>query len=178
MDTLEPQQLVKEAQAEYQNRNFQAAAKLYQAAAESYCAKGDDISRAEMANNCSVAYLNGGEAGLALQATQGSEQVFEKIGDLKQQGMAIGNQAAALEKLKRQDEAVQAYQRSAELLEAAGEYELRAYVMKAMSMLQLRQRRYLEAYATLRAGIMGVKHPNVKQRLLRSLIQIPYRLIR
>ncbi len=178
METFIPQQLAEQGQAAYRNVEYLSAAKLYRAAAEGFKASGDEINAAEMANNCSVAYLRGGEAADALAASRGTELVFAAIGDLKRQAMAIGNQAAALEKLKRLDEALQAYQRSAELLAEAGEDELRSYVMQAISTLQLRNRHVLEAYASLRAGIMGVKKPSLKQRLLRSLIQIPYRLIK
>jgi tetratricopeptide (TPR) repeat protein len=178
METLDLKILVAEGQAAYQKKDYLTAARLYKAAAESYAVIGDETRSAEMANNCSVAYLNGGDAALALQAARDTERVFEKAGDFRQQAIAIGNQAVALEKLKRWEEAMQAYQRSAELLKTAGDQELRSYVMQAISMLQLRQRHYLEAYATLRAGYMDIERPNLKQQLLKSLIQIPYRLIR
>jgi tetratricopeptide (TPR) repeat protein len=178
METLTPRQLAEEGRAEYQNKAYLSAAKLYQAAAEGFKASGDEIMVAEMANNSSVAYLKGGEAAKAFEMVDGTEKVFEAKGNVRLQAIAIGNQAAALEKLKRLDEARQAYEKSAELLNEAGEFELRAYAMQAISLLQLRKRRYLEAYATLRAGIMAVKEPNLKQRLLKSLIQIPYHFIR
>jgi tetratricopeptide (TPR) repeat protein len=178
METLNPSQLAEEGRVAYQNKDFLSAAKLYQAAAEGFTASGDEVSAAEMANNSSVAYLKGGQAVKALEMADGTEKVFEKKGNLRQQAVAIGNQAAALEKLKRREEARLAYEKCAELLNEAGEFELRAYVMQALSMLQLRKRRYLEAYATLRAGIMGVKKPNFKQRLLKSLIQIPYTFLK
>ncbi len=178
METFTPQQLAEQGQAAYRNVEFLSAAKFYRAAAEGFKASGDEINAAEMANNCSVACLKGGEEADALAVSRGTELVFAAIGDLKRQAMAIGNQAAALAKLKRLDEALLAYQRSAELLAEAGEDELRSYVMQAISTLQLRNRQVLEAYASLRAGIMGVKKPSIKQRLLRSLIQLPYRLIK
>ncbi len=178
METLNPQQLAEEGQAAYRNKEFLSAAKLYQAAAEGFKASGDEIKAAELANDCSVAYLKGGEAAQALGASQGTEQVFAAIGNLKQQAIAIGNQAAALQDLKKWVEALTAYQKSAELLLAAGETELRAYVMQAISSIQLRNHQYLEAYATLRAGVMGVKKPDLKQRVLKLLVQIPYKLIK
>jgi tetratricopeptide (TPR) repeat protein len=178
METLKPYQLADEGQAAYQNKEYLSAAQIYMAAAEAFKAQGDEIKAAEMLNNCSVAYLKEGEAVNAFAAAQGTERVFAQIGDLKQQAMSIGNQAAALEKLKRIDEAMQAYEKSAALLLEAGDWEFRYYVMQSISSLQLRKRKYLEAYATLRVGIMGVKKPNLKQRLLKSLIQIPYKLIK
>lgn len=178
MKTLNPQQLADEGQAEYQKNDYLSAAKLYEAAAEGFLAAGDTHQTAEMANNCSVSWLKAGNAQAALQAASGTEQVFEREGDTKQQACAIGNQAAALEKLQRWDEAFAAYTKSAKLLDQAGEDDLHAYVMQSISLLHLKKRHYLEAYATMRAGIMGVRKPNLKQRLLKTLIQIPYKLIK
>lgn len=178
METLSPKQLTKEAQAEYQNKQFLSAAKLYQAAAEGFLAAGADLDAAEQANNSSVAYLKAGEAEAALAAVTGTELIFASKGDIKGQALALGNQAAALEKLKRYDPAMEAYEQSAELLKQAGEADLRAYVMQAISSLQLRKRHYLEAYATMRAGILGIVKPNLRQRLLKTLIQIPYNFLK
>jgi tetratricopeptide (TPR) repeat protein len=178
METLNPHQLVKEAQTEYQNKQYLSAAQLYKAAAEGFLASGDELEAARQANNCSVAYLKGGNAKLALEAASGTQNMFARYGDIKGQAMAIGNQAAALERLKRYEDALAAYERSAEWLKEAGETELRAYVLQSISSLQLRKRQYLEAYATMRAGIMGLKKPNFRQRLLKTLIQIPYNFLK
>lgn len=178
METLQPQQLAQEAQAAYQKQDYLTAARLFQAAAEGYLAAGDRLEHAEMANNCSVAHFKAGDAQSALDAAQGTEQVFASAGKTRQQAMALGNQAAALDKLKRLDEAISAYIQSADLLKVAGDDELRAYTMQSLSMLQLRKRKYLEAYATMRAGVMGIKKPNLRQRLLKTLIQIPYNLMK
>ncbi len=174
METLNPNQLADEGQAEYKKGQYLSAAKLFKAAAEGFLAAGAQLKAAEMANNASVAWLKGGDALAALESASGTEQLFELNGDIRQQAIAVGNQAAALEKLKRLDEAMSAYRLSAKLLEQAGDYELRAYALQALSMLQLRKRHVLEAYATMQSGIMGVKNPNLKQRLLKSLIRIPY----
>jgi tetratricopeptide (TPR) repeat protein len=178
METLLPGQLVEEGRAAYQKGAYISAAEFYRAAAEGFLAGGDERKAAEMANNSSVAYLKGGDARASLQAAQGTEQVFSALGDMKQQAMAIGNQAAALEKLKRYDEAMTAYERSANMLKEAGESELRAYVLQSISSLYLRKRHYLEAYAAMREGILGIQKPNFKQRFLKTLIQLPYNFFR
>ncbi len=178
METLNPQQLAEEGQAAYNKKEFLSAAKLFQAAAEGFKASGDELKAAELANDCSVAYLKSGEPSQAFEAAQGTEHVFAAAGNLKQQAIAFGNQAAALQELKRVSEALVAYQSAAELLLEAGETELRVYEMQAISSIQLRNHQYLEAYATLRAGIVGVKKPDFKQRVLKLLVQIPYRLIK
>jgi len=178
METLFPQQLASEAQAEYQQGKYLSAAMLFKAAADGYSAEKDELQAAEMANNCSVAYLKAGEAKSALEAVAGTDLIFATKADIKRQAMAIGNQAAALEQLGNLDDAMKAYTRSAELLNDAGEFELRAYVLQSLSMILLRKRRYLEAYAIMRAGVMGVNQPKLQQKLLKVLIDIPFKFLK
>ncbi|OGO13745.1 MAG: hypothetical protein A2Y53_03185 [Chloroflexi bacterium RBG_16_47_49] len=178
MEALNPQQLADEGQADYKKGDYLSAARLFRAAADGFSSAGDELCAAEMANNCSVAYLKAGEAKSALEAASGTDLIFSSKGDIKRQAMAVGNQAAALEKLNQLDEAIIAYEKSAELLNNAGEYELRAYVCQSISNLQLRRGRYLEAYATMRAGVLGVKQPNLTQRMLKTLMDVPFKFLK
>ncbi len=178
METLHPQQLAEQGQAEYLKKEYLSAAKLYKAAADGFLAAGDSIKAAQLLNDCSVAYFKAGNAGAALEEASGTDETLASSGDRKLQAIALGNQAAALEKLNRLDEAMERYEKSSRLLAEAGESELRLYVMQSISAIQLRRRHYLEAFAAMHAGIMGVKKPTFKQKLLKSLIQIPFKLVR
>jgi tetratricopeptide (TPR) repeat protein len=177
METLTAQQLADEGQADYIKGDYLSAARLFQAAADGFSSISDELSAAEMANNCSVAYLKAGDAKNALEAVLGTDLVFASQGDIKRQAMAVGNRAAALEKLKRDDEAITAYEESAELFNQVGEFELRAYVFQSISSMQMRRGRYLEAYAIMRVGILGVKEPNLTQRLLKTLMDVPFKFL-
>ncbi len=178
METINPQQLVAEAQAEYGKGNYLSAARSFKAAADSFITRGEELQAAEMLNNCSVAYLKAGEAQAALDAASETDLNFATHGDKKRQGMAVGNQAAALEALKHSDEAMVAYEKSAELLKEAGEFELRAYVLQSLSELQLKRGRYLEAYTTMRAGVVGIKKTNIQQKLVKALMEIPFKFLK
>jgi tetratricopeptide (TPR) repeat protein len=178
MDTFTPKQLADEGQAEYSKGEFLSAARLFKAAADGFSLVGDELSVAEMANNCSVAFLKGGDAISALEAVNGTDRVFALMGDIKRQAMAVGNRATVLEELNRLDEAILGYEQSAELFNQVGEYEMRAYVCKSISSLLMKRGRYLEAYATMRAGVMGVKEANLTQRLLKNLMDIPFKFIK
>jgi len=178
METLTPQQLAEEAQAEYKAGQFRSAASLFKAAADGFSSIGDELSAAEMNNNSSVAFLRAGDAMSALDATTGTTEVFASAGDRKRQALAIGNRAAALEKLHRPDEAMINYEESARLLGEVEEWELRAHVLQSISSMQMKRGRFLEAYATLRSGILRIEKPNLQQRILKSLVNIPYRLLK
>jgi hypothetical protein len=51
-------------------------------------------------------------------------------------------------------------------------------VMQSLSAIQLRKGQYLEAYATMGQGVMGIKKPNLTQRILKSLMKLPFKFIR
>jgi tetratricopeptide (TPR) repeat protein len=170
-------QLISDGKSAYQQGDFLAAARAFDAAAESYTAAGDALNAAEMSNNSSVAYLQAGEAQEALRSVEGTPVVFANAGDRRRQGMSLGNLGAALEAVGRLDEAADVYRQSAELLEATGEDDLRAYVMKSLSALQLRKGRHIEAVATMESGLEGIKHPKPQQSFLKKLLGIPRKLL-
>jgi tetratricopeptide (TPR) repeat protein len=178
MEPLNPQQLGEDGQAEFKNGDYLSAAGLFKAAADGYSITGDELNAAEMLNNCSVAYQKAGDAEAAFEAVKGTDIVFAANGDIKRQAMSLGNRAGALEQLNRFDEAIEVYKNSAELLGNAGENELRAYVYQSISSLQLRQHRFLEAYASMHAGVLGIKKPNTRQRFLKFLLNVPYKLFK
>lgn len=161
----------------YKRKDYRKAAEAYRMATEAYTSSGNKLMAAEVANNCSVAWLKFGDAQAALDAVKGTEVVFAEGGDILRQGFAWGNQGSALEALGRLDEAISAYEQSATLLKQAGETEMRLYVMESLSELQFRTGRQLQALATMKAGLDGVKRPSPKQSLVRKILEIPFDIL-
>ena len=125
---------------------------------------------AEMKNNQSVALLRNKQAQAALEAAQGTDEVFAEAGDTRRQGMALANQASALEALKRFKEAIDFYTRAGEALEKAGEMDLRLEVMQLLSALYLRRFKLFDAIIALQSGLAAVKNPTPKQRFMKKLL--------
>lgn len=172
-ETASPQKLAKEGKAAYKSGEYEAAARLFEAARQGYQAVNDPLNAAEMANNCSVSYLQAEDGEAALAAMQGSDAVFAQAGDLKRQGMALSNRGAALEALERSEEAIATYQEAAKILQQAGEDQMRAQVMQSLSSLQLKLGRQWEALGSMQAGLEGVQDPSLKQKLLKKLLNTP-----
>jgi len=172
-----PHKLVREGNEAYNKGEYHSAALSFAAASREFAVLGDQFKIAEMANNCSVAYLQLGQPQKALEVLEGAAEIFKIEGDLKFQGMTYGNQAAALEALDRLDEAEQLYKESSELLKQVGADQLRLEVMKSLSNLQLNMGRRLEALATMQGGVEDIEHPNPKQSLLKRLLKIPFEIM-
>jgi tetratricopeptide (TPR) repeat protein len=178
VEILNAQQLAKEGRSAYQRGDYESAARAFQAASQSYQTSKEIAYAAEMANNASVAFLKAGDAQAALQAVEGTAEVFATEGDIRRQAMALGNLGAALEGLKRYAQAEEAYQQSADLLKQAGEDQLRLNVMQSLSSLQLRTGKHFQALSSMQAGIEDVDHPSPKQRILKKLLDVPFKLMK
>jgi tetratricopeptide (TPR) repeat protein len=173
---INPGQLSLEGKSAYERGDFLQSAEAFQAAADGYQSVGDMVNAAEMANNRSVALLQGGKTEAALQAVEGTVEIFANSGDKRRQAMALGNRAAALDKLNRVDEAISDYEQAADLFKQVGEHNLRAPVLQALSVLQLRKGRQLESLASMNAGLNEFDQPKPRQRLLKRLLDLPMKI--
>jgi tetratricopeptide (TPR) repeat protein len=170
--------LIRRAKETYQAGRYPEAAGLFEQAARQYSLGGDELNAAEMANNRSVALLQAGDAQGALDAVEGTDQVFAQAGDVRRQALAIGNQATALEVLKRLDDALERYRQSAALLKQIGDEENRAVVLKSISALQVRTGHQLEALASMDAALSVQKKLTLQERFLKKLLDVPMRMLK
>jgi tetratricopeptide (TPR) repeat protein len=177
-EILDLQQLAEEGKAAYKLGDYERAARAFQAASQGYKTSKESINAAEMANNASVAFLKAGDAQAALQVVEGTAEVFAAEADIRRQAMALGNLGAAYEGVKRYPEAEEAYQQSADLLKQVGEDQLRLNVMQSLSNLQMRTGKHLQALSSMQAGIEDVNRPSPKQRILKKLLDVPFKLMK
>ena len=171
------EELAAAGKAAFERSEFEAAANAFQAAADGFNLAEDPLNAAEMNNNCSVALLQEGDAHRALAAVQGTAEIFAAAQAVRQQALALGNEAAALQALKKFEAAESLYRESADLLAETGEDELRASVLRSISELQLKQGRHLEAVASMHAGLDGLEKPKPRQRLVRRLLEMPFKFL-
>jgi tetratricopeptide (TPR) repeat protein len=164
--------LADEGKQEYQKGNYLAAADLFLQAAQAYTSVNDALNAAEMKNNQSVALLQAGKAREAFQATDGTEDVFRKAGDIKRQGIAVSNRAAALEGLKKWKEALAEYDRAASLFEQIGEGDMHSIVRKAAANINLKRGRLLDSQMDVYDSLRLVEKPTLTQRIMKFLMRL------
>ena len=172
MDQPNTIMLAEKGKSEYEKGNYSAAADLFSQAAQAYAATQDALNAAEMKNNQSVALLQAGKAKQALSATDGTEKIFENVGDLRRQGIAVGNRAAALEGLKKWNEALAEYERAATLFEQAGAGDMHSIVRKATANLNLKRGRFTDSQLDVYDSLRLVEKPTLTQRIMKFLIRI------
>ena len=172
MMNSDPGQLAERGKQAFAAKDFDGAASLFTEAASVYEALEEALNAAEMKNNLSVALLQAGKAQAAHDAAAGTDEIFAQAGDLKRQAMAFGNQAAALEALKKPDQALEAYERSAALFAEAGDSEMRSIVLQSIAAIKLKRGNMMDSALSMIGSVEATKKPNLLQRFLRFLLRI------
>lgn len=168
----EPHQLAEEGKRAFAAGRYAEAVAAFREASCGFSLGRDGLHAAEMDNNLSVALLKDNHPQQALDAAAGTDKIFESAGDTIRQAMALSNQAAALEALKRLDEALPLYEHAAELFDQSGEKDMRSMVLKSIAAIRLKQGK-LEAAGIEMLGSLGaVEKPNLLQRILRFILRL------
>jgi len=170
--TTEPLQLAEQGKQAFANQDYDQAVDIFSQAVSAYEALDDAANAAEMKNNLSVALLQAGNAQAAYEAAAGTDEVFAQAGDVNRQAMAFGNQASALEALKKFDEALQAYERSAELFAEAGNGDMRSLVLQSAATIKMRRGKMVDSALSMIGSVESTSKPNLFQRFLRFLIRL------
>ena len=162
-------ELSNQAKKLFAEGEYEQAANLFEKVFLEYEQNGDVLNCAENKNNCSVALLKAEFFQKALDVISGTDLVFENAGDKKRQGMALGNQAAALEALGNLEKALEKYQEASKILKEIDDHEYRPFVLKSISALEMRQGQIMQSMATMKASIDGKKSPNLGDKILKQL---------
>ena len=171
----DPAALELSALAAYEADRYDEAIDLFRSART---ATHDPLKTAELDNSLSVILVKQGRSAEALEVVRGTPHAFKEAGDIGRQARATGNLASALEACGELGQAEVAYREAADLFEESGDNEERMLTLSALSQLQLRQRRPLEAVATLQAGVPAGHASGFRARLIHFLLRLPSRLLR
>lgn len=167
----EPAQLADKGKQAFANKRYDDAAEYFRQAAEGFSLGRANLLAAEMRNNMSVALLQAGNAAGALEAALETDQVFAGAQDVKRQAMALGNQAAALEGLQRYEEAIEKYERSADLFAKVNDGDMRSLVMKSAAALKLKTGKITESAFKMMGAVDVKENPTLFERFMKFLMR-------
>ncbi|NIS83156.1 MAG: hypothetical protein GTO14_23810 [Anaerolineales bacterium] len=171
------QELERLAKAAYDDSRLEDCIEHYSDLREAYWGLGDRAKAAEMANNLCVVLLQTQDAHRALEWVRGTPELFLSLGDEMHAAQAFGNLGSALEACDQISDAEIAYREAAELFAHLGDAHQHAYTLQALSRLQLRQGRPMEAVTTMQRGLEEMPKGRLRDRLLRRLLKWPFRLL-
>lgn len=167
----EPAQLADKGKQAFANKRFDDAAEYFRQAAEGFSLGRAGLLATEMRNNMSVALLQAGKPAEALEAALDTDRIFEGAQDVKRQAMAVGNQASALEGLHRYDEAIEKYERSAELFALVNDGDMRSLVMKSAAALKMKTGKITESAFKMIGAVDVKENPTFIERIMKFLMR-------
>src|SRR5579859_6863028 len=153
-----PTELKEQGLAFFRKDQYPEAAERFAQSASAYEAQGDALQAAEARNNLGVVRLAQQDWAGALAAVEGTPQVFAAAGDRLRQAQAIADQAA------------EGYEQAIDLFTELGEQETRASCWKALSGVQLKQDKKLQALASMQAGLALSPSLNAREKTLKGLL--------
>jgi len=168
--TEEIEIIKQQAIKDYNKKNFESAIQGFQTCLTYFENTDDELSAAEAHNNLSVTYLGMNSAQLAYEEALGTDEIFARSGDLKRQGMAVANTAAALEALGRKEEALALYEQSLDIFKEIGEKEMRASILRRIADLQIKTKRGFQAIASMEAAYDQKEKRPLKDSLFKSIL--------
>ncbi len=149
----------------------------FQSAMEGYNMEENQLGQAEMLNNIGVIYRLQGNFQDALSSLAQAEAIFARLDQYNQQAQALGNLGDLHTAGQDKDKAAVYYSNSAELFAKDGDGEKQSQVLRALSLMRLRQGRFLEAMMHMERSLAVRPRPGLSQRLFRSLLRFALRLL-
>lgn len=169
-------EIISIAKRDFNKGDYKNAVDGFRYAHQIYQENDDELNAAEMANNLSVALLQARKPKEALAVVEGTDAIFEAHADKTRQAMALGNIGAALDALKKFDQAEEAYSQSVKLFEEEGEDELRSHVLKSLTAIQIRKGNQVGSILTMQESLESKKQLTLKDRILKFILKIPQKL--
>ncbi len=156
---------------------YAEAADRFAEAAKAYEAAGDSLQAAEARNNLGVVRLAQQEWDAALAAVEGTPEIFQSAGDRLRQAQAIANLANAHDGAGHLDQAAERYEQAIDLFTELGENETRAACWKALSGVQYKQDKKLQAMASMQAGLRLAPNLSAREKTLKGLLDQAFKLM-
>lgn len=161
----------------FQQRDYEAAARVFHQAMDAYAAEGRRDLMAEMQTNIGLVHRALGEHQLALEAMQGALMIFQELNDPIRMAKVLGNLGGVYAALGDREQAYNCYRQAADIFEARGEKTLYGETLIAMGGLQVRDGKLMVGAATYEAGLEQLDQLSPTQRVLKGLFGIRNRLI-
>jgi tetratricopeptide (TPR) repeat protein len=174
---MSAQDLERQAMTAYEAGNWAQAEIGFHEAHQAFQREGNRLKSAEMSNNLCVVLLQVDRPQEALEAVEGTCDIFAAEGDDLRTAQSYGNLASAREACGDLAGAEEAYRQAAQLLEKAGATDDRAQTLTALSRIQLKRGKALQAVASMQSGLDDSPRLSFGKRILRKILRLPLRLL-
>lgn len=140
-----PEELKAQGQDLFRRGAYDEALAVFEQAAAGFAEQGDAIGQGEMLNNMGVIYRVRREWETAVTTLTQAQTLFQQAGDVNRQAQTLGNLGDLHAARKKPDDAARCYSEAAALFAQNNDRDKQSQVLRALSLLRLRQGRWLEA---------------------------------
>jgi tetratricopeptide (TPR) repeat protein len=161
----------------FQQRDYEAAARAFQQAHESYVVDGNRELAAEMQSNIGLVHRALGENQQALEMMQSALRTFQELGDQLHTAQALGNLGGVYVALSDKEQAYNCYRQAADMFEMLGEKKFYGETLLAMADLQVKDGKLMQGAATYEIGLENLDQLSPSQKVLKGLLGVKNKLI-
>ncbi|PID87228.1 MAG: hypothetical protein CSA11_06880 [Chloroflexi bacterium] len=150
----DPDGLKEEGLQQFQRGELDNAVATFETAVSAYAAAQNPVGQAEMLNNIGVIQRMKGNNEEALAALSTADTLCQQAEDINRRGQILGNLGDLYVNLKNQEAAAQYYSDAAELFAQCGDPQKQSRVLKALSLMRLRQGQWLPAIMHMESSLI------------------------
>lgn len=160
----------------FNQRDFEAAARAFQQAKESYSELDQADMVAEMQVNLGLVHRALGEHQQALDMMQQALRFFQEADDTRRAAQALGNMGGVYDALNDREQAYNSYRQAADIFLELDEMQLYGQTLLAMGDLQVREGKIMVGAATYQLGLEYIEDLNARQKLMKNISGLITRL--
>jgi tetratricopeptide (TPR) repeat protein len=168
----EAQQLQEQGVKLFHQKEYEAAARVFQQAQEAYESAGQTDMAAEMMTNLGLVHRALGENQQALEVMQQALVTFQEQNDALRAAKVLGNLGGVYVALGDKEQAYNCYRQAADVFQDLGEKKLYGETLLAMGDLQVRDGKIGVGAATYEVGLNQLDELNASQKVIKGLIGI------
>jgi tetratricopeptide (TPR) repeat protein len=161
----------------FQQKDYEAASRIFQQAQDAYETEGKKDMVAEMQTNIGLVHRVLGEHQQALDMMQSALTIFQELEDPVRVAKVLGNIGGVYAALGDKEQAYNCYRQAADVFEEQGEKKLYGETLIAMGDLQVRDGKLLVGAATYEAGLEQLDNLSASQKVLKGLLGIRNKLV-
>ena len=160
----------------FQQKDYEAAARLFQQASDAYNADGKRDMVAEMQTNIGLVHRALGQHQQALDSMRNAQTTFEEINDPVRVAKVLGNMGGVYMALGDKEQAYNCYRQAADIFQEHNEKELYGETLIAMGDLQVRDGKIMAGAATYEVGLEQLDHLSTGQKVIKGLLGVRNKL--
>lgn len=160
----------------YQQRDYEAAARIFQQAADAYLEVDKPDMVAEMQTNIGLVRRALGENQQALEIMQMALHTFQAHEDHIRTAQVLGNLGGVYVELGDKEQAYNCYRQAADIFQEQGENKLYGETLIAMGAMQVRDGKLWAGAATYEVGLEQLESLSTPQKIIKGLIGVKNRL--